>query len=343
MKKVKRYLYIDILNIFACLCVIFMHCNGIAHNYSNTRIWKESMAIETIAYWAVPVFFMISGAMLIGYREKYSTISFFRKRVTKTFFPFIIWILINMGIKVLLGQMKFPTRLSDFLSMFNNTTTENVYWFFIPLFMIYLSIPVLSLLKENRRILLYMTFAAFLTYSVYPVSCLILKIQKNEAVQFPAAGGYLLFALLGYLLSTAEMSKKVRTVFYVLGLFGIAIRFGTTVLWSQESGMLNQTFWGYMNFPAVFLACAVFVAAKSIKWEKMIKGEVAQKRLSKLAGAGFGVYLIHMIVFRFLQHVTGLEMTSYLWRFVMPFVIYFLSVSAVLVMKRVPLLKHIVP
>ena len=39
----KRLLYIDILNILACLCVIFMHCNGIAHQYSDTAAWRQSM------------------------------------------------------------------------------------------------------------------------------------------------------------------------------------------------------------------------------------------------------------------------------------------------------------
>ncbi len=42
----------------------FMHCNGIVHFYDNSRAWKESMVVETLCYWAVPVFFMITGATL---------------------------------------------------------------------------------------------------------------------------------------------------------------------------------------------------------------------------------------------------------------------------------------
>ena len=59
IQQKKRLLYIDILNIIACMCVIFMHCNGIAHQYSDTTAWRQSMVIETIAYWAVPVLSLI--------------------------------------------------------------------------------------------------------------------------------------------------------------------------------------------------------------------------------------------------------------------------------------------
>lgn len=106
MEKKQRYDFIDYLNILACLCVIFMHCNGIVHSFEYSRAWKESMFVEAAAYWAVPVFFMISGATLMGYRDKYSTGTFFKKRVLKTVFPFIAWVLINLIFKTAAGIME---------------------------------------------------------------------------------------------------------------------------------------------------------------------------------------------------------------------------------------------
>ena len=184
MKK-RHYEYIDILNIAACLGVIFMHCNGIVHLYENTRAWKESMVIETLAYWAVPIFFMISGAMLLGYREKYSTYIFFIKRIQKTVIPFV------------------------------------------------------SLIKDNRKILKYMASVAFLIYSVYPVCCKLLNISINGEVIFPTAGGYLLYVVLGYLLSTSEINKKQRIRIYILGIIGAGIRYGATVIWSVKNASLD--------------------------------------------------------------------------------------------------------
>lgn len=339
----KRLLYIDILNILACLCVIFMHCNGIAHQYSDTAAWRQSMVIETIAYWAVPVYFMISGATLLDYRDKYLTRVFFKKRFLKTGIPFAAWTLISLAYKIQFQQMEFEPGLSSIVSLFTNTTAENVYWFFIPLFMVYLSMPVLSLLKDYKHILLYMAGLAFLVYSVYPVCCIVFQIPMNGSIQIPVAGGYILYVILGYLLATTDMTRKTRILFYILGLAGAGIRFGSTILGSSESAGLDQTFWGYMKFPAVFLAVGVFVAAKYGPWDKLENTPKIRRIVTTLTGTGFGVYLMHMIVFRILQDATGLSMESGWWRLVMPFVIYGICVVLVLILKKIPVLKYIVP
>ena len=343
IQQKKRLLYIDILNILACLCVIFMHCNGIAHQYSDTAAWRQSMVIETIAYWAVPVYFMISGATLLDYRDKYLTRVFFKKRFLKTGIPFAAWTLISLAYKIQFQQMEFEPGLSSIVSLFTNTTAENVYWFFIPLFMVYLSMPVLSLLKDYKHILLYMAGMAFLVYSVYPVCCIVFQIPMNGSIQIPVAGGYILYVILGYLLATTDMTRKTRILFYILGLAGAGIRFGSTILGSSESAGLDQTFWGYMKFPAVFLAVGVFVAAKYGPWDKLENTPKIRWIVTTLAGTGFGVYLMHMIVFHILQDATGLSMESGWWRLVMPFVIYGICVVLVLILKKIPVLKYIVP
>ena len=91
-----------------------MHCNGIAHQYSDTAAWRQSMVIETIAYWAVPVYFMISGATLLDYRDKYLTRVFFKKRFLKTGIPFAAWTLISLAYKIQFQQMEFEPGLSQY-------------------------------------------------------------------------------------------------------------------------------------------------------------------------------------------------------------------------------------
>ena len=67
--KNQRVIYIDILNIISILAVIILHHNGIVHKYFNGNAWKTSLIAETVFYWAVPVFVMISGAMPMNYRK----------------------------------------------------------------------------------------------------------------------------------------------------------------------------------------------------------------------------------------------------------------------------------
>lgn len=75
----KRVAYFDLLNICAALAVVFLHCNGNVHVFSDSLAWKQALIIEVCMYWAVPIFFMLSGANLMGYRENIPHPSFLRK------------------------------------------------------------------------------------------------------------------------------------------------------------------------------------------------------------------------------------------------------------------------
>ena len=89
-----RILYFDLLNIAATICVVYLHCNGMVHTFARGWNWVLGLAIECVFYWAVPVFFMLSGATLIGYRKRYSTADYLKKRVSRIFVPFFAWSLI---------------------------------------------------------------------------------------------------------------------------------------------------------------------------------------------------------------------------------------------------------
>ena len=56
--------------------------------------------------------------------------------------------------------------------------------------------------------------------------------------------------------------------------------------------------------------------------------------VTTLASTGLGVYVTHMLVLQTLQNLTKLGTESGWWRFVMPFVIYVISVMSVLILKK---------
>ena len=85
LHKKERVVYFDLLNIFAIISVIAMHCNGIVHGNPMNKGWGSSLLVDCIFYWAVPIFLMLSGATLMKYREKYDTKTFFKKRFQKEF------------------------------------------------------------------------------------------------------------------------------------------------------------------------------------------------------------------------------------------------------------------
>ena len=72
-----------------------MHVNGCFWELRYERYWITANIIECICYFAVPIFFMISGATLLNYRKRYTTAVFFKKRFGKTLVLFLIWSVIS--------------------------------------------------------------------------------------------------------------------------------------------------------------------------------------------------------------------------------------------------------
>ena len=335
----KRVVYFDILNITAALSVIFLHCNGNSFYYIDTLGWKQAMLVEAACYWAVPVFLMLSGANLMTYRSKYTTKQYFLKRFTRTVIPFIAWSLL---VAVEKGINPLEIGIKEFLSKIFNCTIEGVYWFFIPLFSVYLSMPVLSLLKDNKRILWYMAGGAFVLNSVLPKLFGYMNMTYNFQLSMMTVTGMLIFPIIGYLFAITDFGKLQRAVFYILAIFGLALRYFGTWYLSARDGTLNNTFYGYTGYCSVFLACGVFIFFKYFKpFQKLADCPRACNILSIVSGCSFGIYLMHMTVYRFLERY--LEEYSWEWRLLVPFLIYFVALAVTFLLKKIPLLKHIVP
>ncbi len=349
MGEQKRIVYFDVLNILACFCVICLHCNGVVHYlYSNLRVWYQALFIETICYWAVPVFFMLTGATLLKYRQRYDTKEFFKKRVVRTLIPWLFWSIIIYIMKLLYQGAENGYQLatlSEFISMLLTNKIESVYWFFPALFAIYLSIPVLSLLTEvenSKKIFWYMFAVGFITYSVCPVIFKLAQISWNSALQFPMlGGGYILFVVLGYLLSKEDVPQKYRYLIYGLAVGCIVFRYIGTVVLSANDGAVNKTLFGYVQFHSVILATAVFLFFKYLPW-----GKFPQKWasfLSRVSGCSLGIYLIHKLVMTFFIEVFSIQVTMWEWRYLAPFVIYLICLCIVSILKNIPILKNLVP
>lgn len=67
---------IMLMNVISMLAVVYMHVNDCFWTFSTERYWKSANVIESVMYFAVPCFFMISGANLMDYRKRYDTKTF---------------------------------------------------------------------------------------------------------------------------------------------------------------------------------------------------------------------------------------------------------------------------
>lgn len=352
MENNKKYiLYFDLLNIFACFAVVALHVNGAVHTFAKTRNWVSCMFIEALFYFAVPVFFMLTGATLMNYRKRYDTGAFFKKRILKTFVPFIIWsitgicwsIFYTKGLKI--SDINTPAKS---ISAVINCKGMGIYWFFPALFSVYLTIPLFSLVDEDKRIgkkgiFTYLILVYIVLNVLLPFVCRLTGIQWNSALNAVSCGGYVVWFLIGYLLANTDINKKFRILIYILGLIGFFMYFYLTVQNSFKTGRFDKTYAGYMNIPAIFMGTAVFVLFKYGKWNSIEKHEKAVRFVRNLSSASFGVYLIHYYLKDFSIRHFGIDPRSTLYRIVGTFIIYGLSVIIVRVIQKIPVIRKMVP
>ena len=93
-QKSGHIVWLDIVRLAAMFMVVCCHCTDPFNFYPGTSPEIGEIKFWGAAYGAllrpcVPLFVMITGALLLPVRE--SSGAFYKKRITRVFFPFLIW------------------------------------------------------------------------------------------------------------------------------------------------------------------------------------------------------------------------------------------------------------
>ena len=210
------------------------------------------------------------------------------------------------------------------------------------LFSLYISIPVISLIIKNKKILFYFACLCFYTQALIPLLTKFLHIQFLSYYNIPIAGSYLGYILLGYLISTTEIKKKYRYIIYCLGILSLFVMFFGTFLLSNNIGKLDDFFLRYESITLYFLSIAVFTFAKYMNWTFLEHG-LANKVIRVLSSASFGVYLIQMFVIHYYKRILNINENSFMFMTFGTLIIYLICAVLVLSIKKIPFLRRIFP
>lgn len=337
----KKTFYLTLLNVLSCFCVVMIHCNSVFWTAPAGTLWISANFIETACYFAVPVFFMVSGCTLFDYQERYSTKEYFHKRFWRTVFPFLVWSLLAYANQTRIAVRDGGTpdwNLMHIMDGILNIKYLQVYWFFIPLFSVYLSIPLLAGIKDKRSAFSYGAGMGIFFVAAMPLLSKLFHIPYNGGLTPGVVSGYLFISMLGYVLANREFGRKERICVYLLGLFGWALHFWGTD-WLSGPGMIDRTFKDYVNLPAVLHAMGVFVF---VKYHTPAKEEF-QKWITWLSGRTFGIYLIHMYMIGLLSKILRMDTTGIAWRTLGAVLVFVSSAIVIWIMQKIPVVKRIVP
>lgn len=346
-----RILYFSLLNVAACMGVVLLHTNGTFWEGPASPGWAVSNLIETLTYWPVPIFFMMSGALLIDYRRRMGTAEYLRRRFMRTVVPFLFWSLVAMAYAwwdARAHWAAFDASKHGMVNALVNTGYVPVYWFFPVLFGLYLCYPVLSAVhdQDKRRVFTYMAACALVFVSVLPLVFDLLHLQFSSAYAPVVAAGYMVYPLLGWLLAREDLGRGQRLAIYGLGVAGFAMQLLGTYFLSGPAGQVVSTFKGYTNLPAVLQSCAVFVLAKQA--EPALRRLAARRPraialVNTAASLTFGVYLVHYYLVQQLPRVLGVDPHLLGWKLGGALLIFLVSAAAVWALRKVPGVRHVIP
>lgn len=346
MNKSNRIEYISLASVLSAIAVVYLHANGCFWTFSTSRYWITANVIESVFYFAVPMFFMISGAMLIDFNKKYTLKEYFSKRIHKTLIPYIAWSFIGLAIQffyiknIELSSVDLTYVVNGLL----NGSLVGVYWFFIPLFCIYLCIPLFSAISDDKKkdIFVYVSIATFILNILIPFLISVFSIPIEFPWSIELMGGYLFYTITGYLLHKYEFPKKYRFILYGLALVGLLLHIFGTYYLSISAGEIVRTYKHYMNVPCVLYSIGLFVFVK-YDLVRILRFDKVSKIVRSLDFYTFGIYLVHWYLLKFLSITFNLNTTSIFYRLFAPIVVLIMSVIIIYAIRKIPIIRNIVP
>ena len=317
--------WLDVVRLIAMFTVVCCHCTDTFNFYPG-----DSPIIGDIKFWGaaygaflrpcVPLFVMITGALLLPVREETSI--FYKKRILRVFWPFLIWSVIYnlfpwftgvLGLRPELILDFFPysgeevTRQSlsvslDYIAQipFNFSLLDVHMWYIYLLIGLYLYLPIFSAWVEKASEKAKLWFLVgwgvtlFIPYYREFVSPYIWGgcswNEFNMLYYFAGFNGYL---LLGHYLRNLDGSlNKVLAIGIPMFLVGYAITFFgfryTTALPAYTEEQLELFFY-YCSPNVVMMTIPIFLLAKKVN----VKSDTIKRMLANLTICGFGIYMVH--------------------------------------------------
>lgn len=297
----QRILYLDFLRCLAICFVVILHSVAstlVNPEFYQCNTWYLCMLINPFIRTGVPLFFMISGYLLLSRSSTGCIWYFYKHNICKLVIPLTAWSLIYYADEVISGQHSI--EINQFLSKFFNQGVSYHMWFIYTLAGIYLLCPFLKRMVDHctvRQLVLLLGIILFPT-TFRPILNQILPVYLylfNSLMD-----GYFGYFLLGYLLGREEFQKKARILIYVGGMVGYAACLLGNLVQASPEGISLPMNGGYM-LNHYLLASSLFVFSRTFFETHMSLLDKLSDPLARASNLVFGVYWVHVLI---LNHLT---------------------------------------
>ena len=293
---------LDLLRILAICGVVSIHTFGsIAVNpavQDTATAWGARLLSSGFA-WTVPVFVMLSGALILAPRvHRDGPASFYRKRAIRIIPAAIVW----TGVYLLLIRlMHGPISGWDAVSMVvDNRVYPHLYflWLIVGLYAV---APILSAFLEaggRRRTVITAAVILGVTLAAYSLMSILTAVGQPHA--FPAGALTLWVLYVGYFVAgRALVSIRLHGAALLAACVGVVALGAVTMLqvaYVDAFAILSAISPAeYLGTVVAALSICVFLVGSSLL-SRIPIGPRLGRFVVMLSDASFGVYLVHLIV-----------------------------------------------
>ena len=311
----KRDMHLEFIRVLSCAFVIILHVSNFYRrnliiDVINTS-YIVSLVINVITRISVPLFFMISGALLMNRK-----ITFSLKRIKIALIPLLGWSVVYG-----LWEIFFKdTSVHEVVDIVYDPVTKHL-WYMYVMIGIYIALPYMqtlyqNLAKEAKRNFLLMWFAILLF--TYVSSFFHLEL----AYEIPFIGGSSYY--FGYFMLGAYLYEyKLDINKYFTGI-GCAVCLTYLFVWALISDNVEKVLY-YKNFFIVIASACAFHRILMIQ-----KVDFNYTWIEKISKCSLGIYYGHIIVLDlFKAYVPFLSMHAIIGVPIISFAVFLITYVAV--------------
>ena len=297
----KRKLHLDVLRILAAFFVIFNHTPAFSyftHQDPTKPLYWLCLSVSVLCKISVPMFFMMSGALLLGREEKPLRIL---QRALRILAVLVIFSFLSYLQQVEQGNQTFD--LKHFFEVVMKKDWLNAYWYLYAYLAFILCLPFLRAIVKGLKPghYRYLMGLQLFFQGILPVVLnLILKqeISFNRNFSFGWLLGYVpLYPLIGYYLENVldirSVNWKKMAGLWLSFLVCLGLTCYATYLNNADKGGFPQTY--LMSF-IMMLCIPMYITAKKLFMN--FPASWIGTLLTSVGSCTFGIYLIHGLLLR---------------------------------------------
>ncbi len=331
--------YMDILRIVGCFFVVLAHvAGGSADGFvAFSTAWWLCKGVYFLCLWTMPVFVMISGALLLN-RKSPSIKAFYKKRFARIGVPLVFWTVFYLGVRLGLDHETLTVGQGIDLVLQGNAYCH--LWFLYMIAGLYLVTPFLQVLVQHLSVkqCFVLATAILVAADIFHL-CNVMAWGLRPSV-FTLFVPYISYYLLGHLIHHAWPRRYLPGTWIAIGLTVTVVYLMCSAhffiqLQSQQFGIF---FFGFFGAPIALMAIAIVWTFREIYVKQ------PGPRVKHLASCTLGIYLVHLFVLKLMQLFLADEASDQdLWiGLVLGSLIAFgLSYGLVSILKKIPVICRI--